>query len=264
MTRFNGMRAANSILAAAALMIGTTAQAQKNDKDARQFEGLLDSKSPQNDSKPYHVRTMTLESGKRYAFSAKSENFDPALRISYADDNDEIIAENDDGEDGTDAYLEFIPARSGPYRVRISSVNGEKGTYRLITKDLPPLPELLRPSAKGSSTINFKHYAGALTASDGEIRGQRVDDYLFHFEGGKQVLIYMDRASDQLDPLLQVYAANDRNGAEPIARDDDSGQDRNAFLGFFPEESGDYIVRATALGDGLASGDYTLRVGQQP
>lgn len=250
--------------AAAAAMIATPALAQTGAKNERQFPGQLDSNSPKDDDHPYQVRTMPLEAGKRYAFSAESEDFDPKMRLSLADDNDEQIAEDDDSGDGTDAYIEFSPAQSGTYRVRVSSVGDNKGGYVLKVRDLPPLPALLRPSPVGSSTIVFKHYAGALTETDGEIRGRRVDDYVFHFEAGKQVLISMNHEDDDLDPLLQVYPAGNRQSTDPLAGDDDSGGKMNAFLSFTPEESADYIVRATGSTSDRSTGRYQLRVGQQP
>ena len=52
--------------------------------------------------------------------------------------------------------------------------------------------------------------------------------------------------------------------AEPLAQDDDGGDDVNAFLLFTPEESGDYIVRATSAGEERTLGSYQLRVGEKP
>lgn len=264
MIRASQMKMDWLVMVAAAAMIGTPALAQNSEKNERQFPGQLESKSPRDDGHPYQVRTLTLEAGKRYAFSAESDDFDPALRLSLADDNDEAIAEDDDGGDGTSAYIEFVPERSGTYRLRVSSVSDSKGAYLLKMRDLPPLPALLRSNPVGSSTIVFKHYSGALTQTDGEIRGRRVDDYVFRFEGGKPVLIFMNRETEDLDPLLEIYSAANRHGNEAIARDDDGGDKLNAFLNFTPEESGDFIVRATSSSEGGGTGSYRLRVGQQP
>lgn len=250
-------------VATAALTIGAAAPAQKANGNERQIQGALNSGSPKNDGHPYQVRTMALESGKRYAFSAESEEFDPTLRVSFADDNDEAIAEDDDGGDGSAAYIEFTPERSGTYRLRVASAGSDNGAYLLKVRDLPPLPAPLRPSPAGNSVIAFKHYAGALTRTDGEIRGRRVDDYQFRFEGGKQVFLFMDRETDDIDPMIEVYAGTSRANAEPIAGDDDSGDGTNALLLFTPDDTGDFIVRATTSNKD-ATGGYKLRVGQEP
>lgn len=243
-----------------ALSFGAPAVAQKGD---RQLPGQLDENS-QRDGRPYQVRTMMLEAGKRYAFTAVSEEFDPALRLSFANADDEEIAEDDDGGEGNSAYLEFVPERTGEYRLRVVSVGDSMGSYTLNVRELAPLPAPQQPIVVGSSSIAFKHYAGALTRTDGEIRGRRVDDYLFRFEAGKQVMIFMDRDADGLDPVVEIYAGSDRYSAGPIAGDDDGGDGMNAFLTFTPEESGEYIVRATSAGSERAMGGYKLRVGQQP
>lgn len=249
---------------AAAALLSLPATAQESAKNERQFPGQLDSKSPKEDDHPYQVRTIALEAGKRYAFSAEAEDFDPALRLSLADDNDEELANDDDGGEGMNSYLEYVPARSATYRLRVSSVNSEKGSYLLKVRDLPPLPALQRPKPVSTSTLTFKHYTGELSASDAEIRTRRIDDYSFRFEAGKQVLIFMDRAGDDLDPLLEVYAPGNRNGTDAIAEDDDGGDGLNAFVLFTPEETGEYIVRATSSGQEHTTGAYQLRVGQHP
>lgn len=252
------------LITAVAALIGTPTLAQTNATNEQQFSGRLEDKSPQDDGHPYQIRTMALEAGKRYGFSADSEDFDPALRVSLADDNDEVIAEDDDGGDGTNAYLEFSPKQSGTYRVRVYSVSGAKGSYLLKARALSPLPALIRPDSVASATMIFQDYVGELTDSDGEIAGRRVDDYAFRFEGGKKVLIAMDRESDDLDPVLEIYPANDRFASEAIASDDDSGDETNAFLMFTPQESSEFIVRATSYTGNPGAGSYRLRIGQQP
>lgn len=253
----------NSLLIATAAMIGTPALAQ-NSGSEQLFSGKLESSSPEADRRHYQVRTVNLEAGKRYAFSADSEAFDPKLRVSFADDNDETLAEDDDGGEGNNAYLEFMPARTGAHRIRVSAVDDNKGAYALKIVSMRPLPPLARPAPVATSSIVMKQYSGEFSAADGEVRGRRVDDYLFPFQGGKQVFIYMDRDSTDIDPVLEVYAEADRYGREPIERDDDGGEGMNAFLSFIPRESGGYIVRATNSSGERVTGRYTLRVGQEP
>ena len=248
---------------AIALTIGAPAAAQKLE-DEQQFQGALDDNSPKSDESPYEVHTAILEAGKRYAFGAESDDFDTTLRISFADDNDETLVEDDDGGEGHNSYIEFVPDRTGTYRLRVSSYGGNNGSYVLKMHSLPPLPPLLQPAHTGSSAITLQHFAGTLTDTDGEIRDRRVDDYLFHFEGGKQVFLFMDSKSGALDPLLEVRTVDNRGSADPIASDDDGGQGTNAIIVFTPEESGDYIARATSFDAESGTGDYELRVGQQP
>ncbi|MCC2600848.1 hypothetical protein [Sphingopyxis yananensis] len=254
----------SGMLLAATAMVGSPAFAQSGRGGEQNLNGTISNSSPSNDGRRYQVRTLTFEAGKRYSIGVTSDDFDTKLRLSFADDNDETLAEDDDGGDGTNSYLEFIPARTGTYRVRVSSYNDNMGSYVLKIKNLPPLPALLRPNPVSTSTVVFKHFTGELSSSDAVVRNRRVDDYLFRFEAGKQAFIYMDRDGEGLDPHLSVFAENDRNGNNEIASDDDGGDEVNAFISFVPEKTGNYIVRASSIGDESASGRYTLRVGQQP
>lgn len=263
MTRASIAKISGMLLAATA-MVGSPAFAQSGRGSEQSVNGAITNSSPSNDGRRYQVRTMTLEAGKRYAIGVTSDDFDTKLRLSFADDNDETLAEDDDGGDGTNSYLEFIPPRTGTYRIRVSAYNDNIGSYTLKTKSLPPLPALLRPNPTSTSTIVFKHFSGELTSSDAVVRNRRVDDYVFRFEEGKQAFIYMDRVGDGLDPHLSVFAEIDRNGNNEIASDDDGGHETNAFVSFIPDKTGNYIIRASSVGDENATGRYTLRVGQQP
>jgi hypothetical protein len=249
---------------AAITMIASPVQAQNSSAGGQLINGQINERSPSSDGRRYQVRTMNFEAGKRYAINADSESFDPKLRVSFADDNDETLAEDDDGGEGTNAYLEFTPNRSGQHRLRVTNLGEDGGSFTIRVRSLPPLPALLRPSPVGTSSISFKHYANELSASDGVVRGRRVDDYQFAFTAGKQVFIYMDRQADDIDPYLEVFADGNRNGSDALASDDDGGNERNAFVTFVPEKSGNYIVRATSVTDENVTGRYTLRVGQEP
>lgn len=249
------------ILASLGLVASPSAFAQSG---AVSTEGRLDARSPKYDDKPYSVTTVTLESGKRYVFDAISEAFDTGLRISFADDNDEVFAEDDDGGEGTNANIEFTPPRTGKYRIRVSSINGDQGRYTLRQSNLPPLPALLKPAPSSTATMQIKSYKGVLSATDGLVRGRYVDDYVFQFVAGKAVFISMDRDNDDLDPMVEVFAGNNRNQSSAVASDDDSGEGNNAMINFVPETSGEYIVRASSVGDVKVNQGYTLRVGQLP
>jgi hypothetical protein len=254
----------SAMMLAATAVVGSPALAQSGRGGEQSLNGAITSSSPSNDGRRYQVRTISFEAGKRYAIGVTSDDFDTKLRLSFADDNDETLAEDDDGGDGTNSYLEFIPPKTGTYRLRVSAYNENLGSYAVKIKGLPPLPALLRPNPVSTSNIVFKHYSGELSSSDGVVRNRRVDDYLFRFEAGKQAFIYMDRDGDGLDPHLSVFAETDRNGNNEIASDDDGGNETNAFVSFVPDRTGNYIVRASSVGDESATGRYTLRVGQQP
>lgn len=251
------------LMTAGAMLATVPATAQSGSQNQREMAGRIQSSSPKSDSGPYQVQVVPLKQGQRYGIGAVSKDFDPKLRVSFADDYDETIVEDDDGGEGTDSYLEFTAPRDGNYRMRVTSLNDTNGSYALRVKDLAPLPALLQPKPTGTSSIAFRHFSNELTSNDGLVRGQRVDDYLFRFEAGKPVFIFMDAAdSSQLDPYLAVFSENGRDSQNSIASDDDGGQGTNAMLSFVPETTGNYIVRAQGVSGSDALGRYTLRVGQ--
>lgn len=248
----------------AASVMGATApvMAQSDSQNKREIAGRIQASSPKSDSGPYQVQVVPLKQGQRYGIGAVSKDFDPKLRVSFADDYDETIAEDDDGGEGTDSYLEFTAQRSGNYRLRVTSLNEASGSYALQVQNLAPLPALLQPKPNSSSAIAVRHFSGELTHSDGLVRGQRVDDYLFRFEAGKPVFVFMDADSSDMDPYVLVFPENGRDSQNSIASDDDSGEGTNAMLSFVPESTGNYIVRAQSVMGTDALGRYILRVGQ--
>ena len=251
------------LMAASAMIASLPAMAQSSGQNQRDIAGRIQGNSPKSDSGPYQVQLVQLKQGQRYGIGAVSKDFDPKLRVSFADDYDETIAEDDDGGEGTDSYLEFTAQRNGNYRMRVTSLNEASGSYALQVKTLAPLPALLQPKPSVTSSIAVRHFNNELTSSDGSVRGQRIDDYLFRFEAGKPVFVFMDaEAGSQLDPYLSVFHENGRDSQNSIATDDDGGQGTNSMLSFVPETTGNYIVRAQGVPGSDALGRYTLRVGQ--
>lgn len=250
------------MITAAAVVASFPAAAQAQGQNIREIAGQVNSNSPRDNGSAYQVQVLDLKQGQRYGVGAVSSDFDPKLRVSFADDYDETIAEDDDGGEGTNSYLEFIAKRAGKYRFRITALNENNGRYQLQLKELAPLPALLRPTASATSNIRVQHFDAALSSGDAVIKGQLVDDYLFRFEAGKQVFIFMDAVGEGLDPYLLLLSEDGRDSGNALATDDDSGSGLNAMISFKPETTGNYIVRATSISGAGVSGRYQLRVGQ--
>lgn len=86
----------------------------------------------------------------------------------------------------------------------------------------------------------------ASTDSDGR-------DYRIELQAGQGIEITL--RSDDVDPYVAIYAANDTDTA--LAEDDDGmGSDLNSRLRFVPSETGTYVIRASAF----EAGDVTLGV----
>ena len=213
------------------------------------------------DSPHYDEHVLRLEAGRRYILKVESSAFDPVARL-YRAGEEEVLAENDDGGDGLNSRISFVPETTGDYALRVTPLaNDGRGAYRASAELAPPLPAPLTMFQRMSATV-WRVYEGALTNGDGEggANGARVDDYLVHFDRNQERMIMLDSPGGEFDTVVQVLRADRRDG-EPLASNDDSGGTLNSMLQFKAEEAGDYIVRVTAFApDGR--GRYRLRVSE--
>jgi hypothetical protein len=208
----------------------------------------------------YDEHVLRLEAGRRYIIRVNSSAFDPVARL-YRDGETSPVAENDDGDEGLNSRISFVPETSGDYTLRVAPLASDgRGAYRASAELAPPLPAPLTMFQRMSATV-WRVYDGALTNADGEAAdGARVDDYLVRFEAGQERLISLD--APDFDAVVQVLSADGRERGEPLASNDDGGNSLNSLLRFKADTAGDYIVRVTSLG-GSGRGTYRLRVSEQ-
>ncbi len=208
----------------------------------------------------YDEYTLHLEAGRRYVLRVNASDFDPKAQLFRAGQED-VIAENDDGDDGLNSRISFSPSETGDYVLRVLPLAEDgRGRYRASAELAPPLPPPLTLFQRMSAMV-FRNYEGSLTNSDGEgPNGARVDDYLVHFDANQERLIMVDSPGGAFDTVVQVLRADRREG-EPLAENDDSGGTLNSLLQFKAEEAGDYIVRVTSYG-AAGRGRYRLRVSE--
>jgi hypothetical protein len=198
---------------------------------------------------------FTATAGQRVEVTMKSDAFDAYLELF--DPSGESIAQNDDGGDGTNSRLIATLKEAGVYRIEARALGADPtGAYRLALAEAEPEPE---PTPLPFATL-----------TQGEIRaeGPRDDDgrpyaaYSFSGREGTRVQVVM--RSGDFDAYLQLSKAGD---SEILATDDDGlGEGTDSRLNFILPETGDYVIRASALGSdekGLYSIEVTDR-GPQP
>jgi hypothetical protein len=212
------------------------------------------------DSPHYDEYTLRLEAGHRYVLRVNASDFDPKAELRRAGEED-VLAENDDGDDGLNSRISFSPTETGDYVLRVLPLaNDGHGAYRASAEPAPPLPAPMTMFQRMSATV-FRVYEGALTNADGEgPNGARVDDYLVHFDANQERLIMLDSPGGAFDTVVQVLRADQREG-EPLGSNDDSGGTLNSLLQFKAEAAGDYIVRVTSFAAN-GRGRYVLRVSE--
>ncbi len=202
---------------------------------------------------------VQLEAGRRYSIRVQSDAFDPVARLVRAGSTD-VLAEDDDSGGGMSPLITFTPQTSGEYVVQVKSfAPGGSGEFAVSVNAMGDLPPLISRGAR-TERSNWQVYAGNLGASSPADRGRRFADYELRMADGEVAMLHVLAGSDELDPMLQVFAVSDR-GLTPLAEDDDGGGGLNPFILFAPSEAGTYVVRVIGY-DESSTGAYRLRIGK--
>ena len=252
-------RSMAAVAAALSLVAAVPAAAQGPNfvVDGRSAQGRLEATDPDlGDGEHYDDYRVRLRADERVRLTLESEEFDPVLQVFRADDMHEPVAGNDDSGDSLNASVTFAAPADGLYTVRVLSYEaGTLGRYTLRGEQLPPLPPPVTAHS-GTASTSWRVFRGELGGDDPDNEGRRFDDYLVTLRQGEQLLVRVD--SDAIDPVVQILAADSRNGPE-LDADDDAGPGTGALLGFEAPQSGGYLVRVTSFAPD-ATGAYTLRI----
>lgn len=223
---------------AQSLRIGATVSGALTDGDGKAAD----------DEYRYDDYRFDARAGQRLEAILRSDAFDAYLSI-YADGpRGEPLASDDDGlEEGTNARLRFTPERAGAYILRARTLSGlDGGDYSLSLQERPAAPRAPRPSNIRLGATE----TGELTARDPEQDdGGRYDAYAFRANAGDRFVVTLE--SSAFDPLVRVGRMNGSDFVEMGSNDDAPGGGLNSRLTFTASTTGEYIIRATSLQDGL-------------
>lgn len=249
-------------LAAVAAASGSSASAQTAQTLAQPFsvEGALQGGDRRtSDKQRYDEYLFNLRANQRVRVAARSEAFDTMLEIYRQGGASEPVASNDDAGGELHSRITFTPRENGLYRIRVKALSEDgKGDYTLTAEEIGPLPAPLTPVAASTSRMEWTTYEGSLATGDSTTdEGAWSDDYLMRFEAGQETFLRLQ--SEDFDPVLRIFSADNREGDE-LASNDDGGGDTSSLLFFKPDRAGDYIVRVTSYQTG--EGRYRLRVGR--
>lgn len=187
--------------------------------------------------------TVQGQAGERWEVRMNSEEFDTYLVLQ--NDQGELIAENDDGDDRNSILSTVLP-QSGTYTILATAYgDGATGNYTLTAEQVDlqekPLLNTTGQLDSQSETIMSRYF-------------RQGEAYTFSGQAGQSVLITLD--SNDFDTYLILQ--NDRG--ETLAEDDDSGEEgSNSALRFTLPETGVYRVLVTPFNEGY-SGSYHLTV----
>ncbi len=180
------------------------------------------------------------QSGQVININMVSPDFDTFLELRDAQDM--ILAENDDGPDGTNSVISNValPA-DGDYTVIARSLTGDSGgSYEITLKQV-------KVTAGGGPLTTDK--AAQATLAPGQ-----TDTWTF--DAAADTFVTIKAESDQADTFIELY---DPDG-NLLTQDDDSGGNLNAAILDFPiTQSGAYqvVVRDSRL-DSEQGGVYQI------
>lgn len=214
----------------------------------RAVDGTLDY---EGDIDAYRLSART---GQRYTITLNSATgasaplADPVLRLIDREGHE--LASNDDGPEGLNSQLAYVPQHSGDVFIEARGYNDTAGAYTLnvAAERLPP------ETASADINTRARINVGQNVDSALDYQGDK-DWYRIHLEGGQSYRFSLTGAGDKLlgDPLLTVY---DAHGAQ-IAVDDDGGEGLNSYLEFTAPATGTYFLGAGGFTDD-AEGSYRL------
>jgi len=194
---------------------------------AKLFEGgpLVAGKAQVANLQPGRIHQWTFngEVGQVINLGMVSPEFDTFLELR--DSRDVILAENDDGPDGTNSMIsDFVLPVNDTFTVIARSLsNQESGDYEIILKEV-------KVEAGGGSLIPD-------TPTQASIEPGQIDTWTFDANAGTFATVKV--ASGQLDSYLELFGPDSRL----LLGDDDSGGGLNATILNFPiPEDGAYQV----------------------
>jgi len=257
-------------VSAVALMSGASlAQAGPELRLGATVNGALDASDPQaesgGESYRYEDFKISARRGQRLEAVARSEAFDTYLEVfgpGEVGDEAEALAQDDDGlDDGTNSRLRFTAPENGDYTLRVRTFSGlDGGDYSLSLTQRPDAPRAPRPAAiRLGQTVEGTISDSDPEAEDGD--GGPYDAYAFRAAAGQRYAISLE--AEDFDPMLRVGRMERGGFVELASNDDGVGIGVNSYLIFTAPTAGEYVIRATPLGED-GEGSYKLKLDNAP
>lgn len=180
---------------------------------------------------------------------AVSEGLDTTLTLMNA--AGEIVAENDDGPDGSlNSQIIHQPARAGRYTL-ITSSYGQQGVGEAIVS-VAVDPNADAPFNFDSIERNaIARYEGVITDEQTEI------DYPVELRAGQTVLMIAETTEGDLDPVLTLHGPD----GYPVALNDDRGDGSlNSAIAYTATEAGTYSLNLARYATGGSTGSFELEI----
>jgi len=200
-----------------------------------------------------------LEAGTMYSIDMISGDFDAKLEI-YNNDN-VLVAEDDDGGEGQNARILITPPSAGYYTVYCRTYAGGSGKYSLKVQVIPARTLEMNTTvqgtlSRGSRTTNEEStevlVEEVAIGNNFSISGSSDNLWIVYLEASKSYEINL--MSDAFDAHLTLLF----NGGT-VATDDDGGSGTNSKIRYTPRATGYHTVVAGAYNNS-GYGRYRLSI----
>jgi hypothetical protein len=197
------------------------------------------------------IFTFDLKKGQLYKIDMVSKDLDSYLRLE--DESGKQLAKDDDGGGLVNARINFFCRADGAYRIICTTFNSGTGPFTLTVQEVPLAKAANVELKNGTAKVDAK-----LTDKDtADIVQTHSVCKAFAVKMAKGKTYQIDMISRDIDPYLRL---EDSTGKE-VAKDDDSGDGRNARIRFVCPEEGEYRIVATTFFGG--TGSFTLMIKEQ-
>jgi len=197
---------------------------------------------------PCKVFNVDFKSGQNYKIDMVSKEIDSYLRLEDATGKE--LARDDDSGGLVNARINFRCRMDGAYRVICTTFGGGTGPFTLTILETSIARDAILDLKDGMAKVDAK--LTETDATDAVRTHSFCKTYAIKLAKGKSYQI--DMMSKDVDSFLRL---EDATGKE-LAKDDDSGDGRNARIQFECPEDGEYRIFATTFLGG--TGRFTVTV----
>ncbi len=196
--------------------------------------------------------------GERFQADLRSSDFDAYLTLArLVGGVTDLLAEDDDGGEGTDARLRFTLPEEGSYLLLVQSFGTGTGAYSLSLTRRPEAPRAEpRPLTLGVPGEGRLSEASSVLVTDW-FEEIPYDLWTFQGEGGTNLLISL--ASPDFDAYLE-FGPLSGGDLQVTHTDDDGGPGTDSLLRLTLPHDGTFGIRARPLGGNSPGGGYVVLV----
>jgi hypothetical protein len=213
---------------------------------------------------------IRLEENTNYSIDLKGDTLEDTVINGVYDSNGILLSNtfNDDANDYTlDSAVSFIASATGDYYISVSGFDNEEGTYKLTTTVIPEIIVENKDTENNdindtTNTAITSNTIGTYSESIIDYAGD-ADMFKYTFEAGKTYDIGLFGSATDHGTLADTYLSGLYDSTGTLiadTTDDNSGVDSNSSIRFTAKTSGDYYVKASAVGD--LTGSYSVKATQ--